>query len=352
MLRYLMAGMRCFTKPKMVKDTPIHIQIEPTTKCNLRCPSCRRIEVIKHPKNMSLEEFKTIIETIQPKKITLSGQGEPLLNSQITEMIKYAKSMGSSINMTTNGTLLKERAEEIFESGLDLFGVSIDAPDRESYIRIRGGDYFGSIIEGIKEIVNLKRRLNRKYPKIRTCFVIQGKNTEKLVEFIRLSSEIDADAILFQPLEFTGDNKTKNDLIGDMTYQDTKEKLKKALKVAKEVNIPTNLEGIIKGFEKHWNKLEFRQEIDRKCIFPWFSTYITVDGSLMVCCSLAYSDAILGNILKEDFYSVWNGPKYCKLREMFRKGKKPYQMCRACSPPNLVETIGMSRFTPGFIFFR
>lgn len=350
MLRYLAAGIRCLTKPTMVKDTPIHIQIEPTTRCNLKCLTCSRIEVIKHPRDMSLEDFRVIVDTIRPKKITLSGQGEPLLNPKITEMIKYAKAMGSSVNMTTNGTLLKKNLEKVFGSELDLLGVSVDASNSNSYMKIRGGDYFETIVGGIKELVDLKQEFKKQKPKIRTCFVIQWENIEEIVKFIELSYEIGADAVLFQPLDFPKDSKMRKSLMGDMTGEYMKERLKKALEMARKVGILTNLVNILRDFDKCWNKYEFRQENKKGCLFPWFSTYITVDGSLMACCSLAYSEAILGNILRESFTSVWNGLKYCKLREVLAKGKMPYDTCRTCNPPNLANIIDMSRFTPDFIF--
>ena len=71
---------------------------------------------------MSLQEFQSIVDRIRPKKITLSGYGEPLLNPALPGMIAYAKSKGSSVNTTSNLTVLRtqKQATELIRSGLDL----------------------------------------------------------------------------------------------------------------------------------------------------------------------------------------------------------------------------------------
>ncbi len=82
------------------------IYIEITNNCNLSCPFCSHSN---RPVNeLSIENVKEILHKIKgyTKFIYLHIKGEPLTHSNITEIIQIAHSMGFSINVTTNGTLL------------------------------------------------------------------------------------------------------------------------------------------------------------------------------------------------------------------------------------------------------
>jgi MoaA/NifB/PqqE/SkfB family radical SAM enzyme len=73
---------------------PISIAIEPTTSCNLRCPECPSgLRQFTRPIGM-LEPtfFKTTIDAIYKELIYLTFyfQGEPYLNPNFLEMVKYA----------------------------------------------------------------------------------------------------------------------------------------------------------------------------------------------------------------------------------------------------------------------
>ena len=86
--------------------------------CNLRCPYCYNVELIKSDsvlKNLSAEknsDFKSPVEVLEhlyKRKNVLEGfvisGGEPLLNPATPLLIKEAKKMGYKIKLDTNGTL-------------------------------------------------------------------------------------------------------------------------------------------------------------------------------------------------------------------------------------------------------
>ena len=73
---------------------PSSLQIETTTRCNLRCKTCLRSQQAQG--DMPFELFKSIIDQykllkITGRKIDLTGVGEPLLNTELLPMIRYAK---------------------------------------------------------------------------------------------------------------------------------------------------------------------------------------------------------------------------------------------------------------------
>ena len=102
-------------------ETPFTVFVFPTTFCNFKCKYCGHSmtdEEMKEkynftPQNMSLETYINIIEQLKAfpnklKVLSLTGQGEPLINKNIAEMIKIAKDadVAERIEIISNASLL------------------------------------------------------------------------------------------------------------------------------------------------------------------------------------------------------------------------------------------------------
>lgn len=85
-------------------------------------------------------------------KIKLTG-GEPLVREDITEIIRLLSSMNGirDLAMTTNASLLEEKAPTLSESGLTRINVSLPSIKNRTYSEITGSNFTPSkIIRGIK----------------------------------------------------------------------------------------------------------------------------------------------------------------------------------------------------------
>lgn len=115
--------------------------LEISSTCNLRCTYCFNVE--KKNKLMSKEDIKDILDNLFDKYknkdkyfIDLSGDGEPLTNLEgILFVAEYSKKKQEEIrkeinvSFVTNGTLLtKEAIDKIQDTGIILYGISIDGP--------------------------------------------------------------------------------------------------------------------------------------------------------------------------------------------------------------------------------
>src|SRR5262249_12737400 len=82
----------------VVRGRPMNITIEPTSACNLGCPVCETGagKLNRATKHMTFDEFKTIVDKVGANTNTLMFyfMGEPFINRQSYEMIRYAKSLG------------------------------------------------------------------------------------------------------------------------------------------------------------------------------------------------------------------------------------------------------------------
>jgi len=117
------------------------VYIEITNCCNRSCSFCPGTQ--RAPKQMSTEEF----ELLTDKLIGVTGylylhvMGEPLVHPQLTKLIRIASGKGFRVVLTTNGTLLKKREEELLSSGVYKINISLhsfekgEEAEQEHYIR-------------------------------------------------------------------------------------------------------------------------------------------------------------------------------------------------------------------------
>lgn len=101
------------------------VYVEITTMCNRNCTFCPGTK--RAPKQLSMDEFKIIIEKLKgvTKYIYLHVMGEPLTHPKLPEFIRYATEQGFKVSVTTNGTLLRKRKNELLESGIYKVNISI-----------------------------------------------------------------------------------------------------------------------------------------------------------------------------------------------------------------------------------
>ena len=101
------------------------IYIEITNTCNLSCSFC--IQNQRKPKQMTIEEFTYVIDQIKPytKYIYLHVMGEPLSHPDLKQFLSICEKANIMVNMTTNGTLLKQKADILLSSKIRQINISL-----------------------------------------------------------------------------------------------------------------------------------------------------------------------------------------------------------------------------------
>ena len=84
--------------------------------------------------------------------------GEPLCYPGIEKLVCKIKQIKevASVHLTTNGVLLKEKAEQLKQAGIDSINVSLDTLDEKEYQVLTGGGKLSNVLEGIKKAAELK----------------------------------------------------------------------------------------------------------------------------------------------------------------------------------------------------
>lgn len=120
-----------------------NIYIEITNVCNLACSFCPGHE--REARFMSPAEFRTAMRAAsgeKPENIFLHVMGEPLLHPELDKILKIADEFPSSVKITTNGTLLREKLPTLLGSerlktvcvSLHSFEANADGGDFDEYL--------------------------------------------------------------------------------------------------------------------------------------------------------------------------------------------------------------------------
>ncbi|MDI6781435.1 MAG: radical SAM protein [bacterium] len=351
-MRYIQSGMAVLFKPLKVWALPVHLIIEPTTFCPLKCRMCKREKYVASPSHMSFEGFKRIFDQIRPLRLTLSGLGESLVNPALVDMISYANKNGAQVSTTSSLALSGINMEQLVVSGLKRLKVSLDAADAQTYQHIRGLDLFDRVVDNIRTIVALKQkkntfaaRMDSSLPYLCLQVVIQSKNVFQLSQIVELAHDLGVNTVSFRPVGLAGIEEKRDELIAGLTTDEVICQMKKARDTAKKIGMKTNLNDLLTGtFHKTWDVVcnKGNQNI-QDCSFPWFSMYITVDGEVKPCCMFSYLDAKFGNLWQEDIHAIWNNAKYQGFRQVLKNGKYPDVRCQGCVPENMFDLAAALR---------
>lgn len=138
-----------------------NLRISVTDRCNIRCFYCMPAEDVQFMEKselLSFDEIERFVRIAVPlgiDKLRLTG-GEPLVRRELHKLVaKLAAIPGvNDIGLTTNGILLADQAEELYEAGLRRINVSLDALTPEKFKQFTRRDGFEQVMAGIRAAQN------------------------------------------------------------------------------------------------------------------------------------------------------------------------------------------------------
>lgn len=168
-----------------------YLRISITDRCNLRCVYCmpkEGVSFIGHEDILRYEEILRIAEVAVKTgviKIRVTG-GEPLVRRGVIDFLSSLKKVEGlrDVSLTTNGILLEDYAEEIFDAGIKRINVSLDTLSPDKYRDItRGGD-ISRVIRGIRKALDIG------FAPIKINVVaIKGFNDDEIIDFVKLTTD-------------------------------------------------------------------------------------------------------------------------------------------------------------------
>jgi len=293
---------------KLPLGTPFSIHVFPSFYCNFRCNYClhslskeelREKGFVKQI--MDFETYRKVIDGAvefpdKIKALIFAGHGEPLMHSQIAEMVAYAKRTEKfeRIEIVTNGSLLKPGlSDKLIEAGLDRLRISLQGVNATKYL-----DVSEITIDFEKFVDNIRYFYEHKsgtevYIKIIDVALKDAGDTAKFYEIFKNISDITA---IEYAIPFVKEIDYSN--IGELS-----ERCKQGHKQASHI-----------------------------CSMPFYMMVINPDGNVVPCCSTDFP-IIFGNVNEKNMVDIWNSEvrKLCLKRQLGGVDKIP--ICKECSVP-------------------
>ena len=290
---------------------PISISFEPTTSCNLRCPECPSgLREFTRPTGMLQKDFfRQTIDDIHKELLYLIFyfQGEPYLNPDFLDMVKYAHDKGIYTATSTNAHYLTdEKARKTVESGLDRLIISIDGTTQDVYEQYRVGGKLEKVLEGARNIVKWKKALNSKTPFVFFQFLVVKPNEHQIEAVKQLGKEIGVDQVRLKTAQVYDYENDPNQLIPSIEKYSRYKKDRKGKTKVKS------------GLQNHCWKL-------------WHANVITWDGIVVPCCFDKDAMHHLGNLQMQSFKDVWHNANYQQFRKELMTSRKNIDICANCS---------------------
>jgi len=325
--------------PRVV-TLPRSIYLEPTSRCNEFCQQCPRTLLSREEdRDLSFEDFRFIVDQFPVlDRVVLHGLGEPLLNKELPQMIRYLKERGTYVLFNSNGiALTPRRGQALIDAGLDEYRLSMDGATRETYARIRGVDAFEKIWRNIKTFIEMQKAQNASKPAVSLWFTAMKENLPELPGLIELAAESGIREVHLQRLVYfeAGMAQSKQSLFRRSTPEEL-ELVRRCEQICKERGLAftaagsaTPVESLIHDFgERPWSG----------CRRPYTLTYITSSGNVLSCCFAPFGhrsareykeERVLGNIFQEPIEKIWHGERYQAFRRSF-ESDHPARHCSQC----------------------
>ncbi len=293
-------------------DTPFILFVDPSSICNFKCKFCPsgHPELIKNTKRkqtlMDFNLYKKIIDNIEEfnqslKVLRLYKEGEPLLNKNFANMVKYAKDNQNIkyIDTTTNGYLLKlEIIKPILEAGLDRINISVDGLSDKQFLELTGVKV--DFNKYSQNIINLYKLKEKNFPDFEICIKITG--------------------------DFLTEQEKENfyNLFGnycDRIFIENVAPCWTEFNVEKYLNTKISNKGI---YDNHLTNIDV-------CPYIFYSTTINSDGTASLCFLDWAHKLIIGDAKKQSLKEIWNSKQLFQYQIKHLSGqRKQMGVCKDC----------------------
>lgn len=310
-----------------VENKPLWLLAELTYKCPLACAYCSNpLDFNSIKDSLSKDQWIDILRQARQLgsvQLGFSG-GEPMLRSDLPDLVSEASSLGYYSNLITSGIgLTKEKLYLLKDKGLNHIQISFQGASETDSKKISLKKTFHKKFQIAKSIKEAG------YPLVMNV-VIHRYNIDHIEEIINLANEISADYLELANVQFEGFAWINKHLLLPTNHQ-----IKTALKK-------------VEAFRKSENTMkvffivpDFLESSPKKCCNGWGNILmvITPDGTVLPCHGARKIKSLkMPNIESQSLKEIWQSSD---LFQSFRGTEWMKEPCKTC--PNKDIDLGGCR---------
>ncbi len=349
-------------KAPLLLSAPVHLNLNHTTICNLRCTMCEQGLGGVPQRVMERGVYRRVRDELfdSVSEVSLTVMGDPFCAPKdfLDELWSDIERYDLRLEITTNALLLGDEAElERLLRLLRRIVISIDGATRETYERIRKPAKWARLCENVERLFKVRRSLPPwRRPVVHFNFVVMRSNYEELPDLVDLVARwggnsvsgallIAVDpAIAHEALDERdehlrdvvaearrrsvrhgigfGVGGAKSDLAFDRrgASSGARERIVR-IRSALRPGIALGANYFIERIGRRWNRAP------RECPFLWSKIYVELDGTVGTCCHPRFY--LTGDLKRDSMRDIWNGRRYRGLRASLNS-EHPAASCRDC----------------------
>lgn len=299
------------------------VYIEVTRSCNLSCIHCYASAGKELKDELTTTEMHTMIHQLAELgviDVVFTG-GEPLLRSDIFEIMEHATEENMSPYLFTNGVLLNEKKiQRLKELNVETVAVSLDGASPETHNKIRGSNCFDIILRNVQLLVKAGV-----YTRINTA--LYRDNIDEIEKLVELLVGVGVNEIQMDYLMAYGRGESHKDLIlpietsEEITFRIYEKR--KEFETEKKTRVP----------ELRMSDATSTQRVKVKrqslCGVGTTACAIRPNGDVVLCPVLSSEEFVAGNVLEDSLENIWlNSKVFSPLR---RHDANSISQCSKCN---------------------
>ena len=267
--------------------------VEITNVCNLSCAFCPKTK--RAPRTMLAEEFALVLDRLRGhvSYVYLHVMGEPLLHPQLARLMALADARGMKICITTNGTLLRKRSDELL-AAKNLHKISVSLHSFE------GND---------RDVSEERAYLEEVWD-----FAVRASKRGVIVA-LRLWNAGGAETRNGSILTFLREK------LGASDWPETRGG---SFKLADHLYLE-------RAQKFDWPDLDANEADTQFCYALRDQLGVLADGTVVPCCLDHEGDLALGNLLEEELDTILNNTRARGLIDGFSRRRPAEALCRRCA---------------------
>ncbi|MBQ7567404.1 radical SAM protein [bacterium] len=340
---------------------PLRVIIEPTYRCNCRCPFCY-VEDHSGAGELTTEQWLGIIAQV-PRYAFISFEGgEVTLRRDFFELLRFCRQrVWGKVNVLTNGTALSpERTEMLAAEPPLVVSVSLDGTEAV-HDSLRGPGSFAKSWDTLERIAHLRRRHWARWPWIDVKLVLLPQNVSVLPELFEKCGRLGAE---YFSISLRNDHHLKQnahlraELGSEFTEKayplapyfdmcafersmralhELRQRYKTAVRWAPKFGYKKRAALGGKRWEGSQTQSEFEQiarflqggalplgQLYKPCLFPYANLFINPQGDVYPCLSVCW-----GNAVRQPLAEIYNGAAACQFRRCLRRAGV-FPACQLC----------------------
>lgn len=301
--------------------SPEYLQIELTNKCNLSCKHCTHNDTSFRNRQFDYTFFCKIIDSMPAvKQISFTGNGETLLVDNFHEFTSYCQQKGITTSITTNGSLIHCRIDQLAKAKLNKLIISFDAATQGTIDLIRCGLDLDKLCQNTKLAVNT---LSTSLTQVCASITLSTVNIHEFPDILTLIATCGIDYVYVEGLHHWGTDKHLNDfsVFSHSNFPRLRDIIEKGIQHARAIGITLNAPDL---------EMIAKTDAPRVCMWPFDSMYITSDGNIMPCCiNIEENEYIMGNLFQHPWETVWGCSAYESFRDKLLSVNPP-SCCTEC----------------------